>query len=148
MKEVADHRKRGNNGLRNRIYILPALIAVLVFGSISILGVMLSLTRLTPSWQFALTVLPVVAFFQASIAATAPLIDIATVAGRQGALLSLNLLAMTIAVVILTVWHKNPVFAIILLGLVGAGRAGIMSAWLAYLSPIAEPVRTAYPSHS
>ncbi|KQZ01916.1 hypothetical protein ASD45_14440 [Pseudolabrys sp. Root1462] len=147
MKEVADHRKHGGNGLRGRTFILPAIIALVVFGSISIGGLTLNVTRLVPAWHFALTVLPVVAFFQASIAATAPLIDIATVAGRQGALLSANLVAMTIAGLILTVWHDDPVLAIALLGLIGAGRASIMSIWLAYFLPIVEPVQNARPTH-
>ncbi len=91
MKEVADQNRRGMPWISHGTFLLPAAIAIVVFGLISLGGLTLNRLELAPSWHMALTILPVVALFQAGIAAALPLIDIATLAGRQKGLFALNL---------------------------------------------------------
>ena len=66
----------------------------------------------------------------ASVAATAPLIEMAGLAKRQNFVLLLNLSSSLLALVALIVWRGNPLLAIIALGLVGSARALFMTAWL------------------
>jgi hypothetical protein len=128
LKEVAD---RNRHGMLRGTFLMPAAIAVVVFGSISLAGLALSTLELEPSWHMALTILPVVALFQAGIAATAPLIDIATLAGRQKGLFTLNVAAMAFAGSALLLWRNDPSFAILVAGSVGFVRMLVMSVWLA-----------------
>jgi hypothetical protein len=101
------------------------------FGLISLGGVTLNHFELAPSWHMALTILPVVALFQAGIAATLPLIDIATVAGRERGLFALNIVSAALAGLALLLWRDDPIFAILVAGSVGFARVLAMSLWLA-----------------
>ena len=78
----------------------------------------------------ALTILPVGALFQAGIAATAPLIDIATLAGRHKSLFALNTIAVGLAGAALLFWSDAPVVAILVAGSIGFARVIVMSVWL------------------
>lgn len=130
MKEVADRNRDGTRRLSPGMFLLPATIAILVFGSISLGGLTLNSLQLAPSWHMALTVLPVVALFQAGIAATAPLIDIATLAGRQRGLLTVNVISVGLAASALLFWSNDPILAIVLAGSIGFARVIVISAWL------------------
>ena len=111
-------------------FFLPGVVALIVFGGISALALILALSHLTPKWQTAFAILPVVALFQASIAATTPLVDIATLANRQHGLLMLNGTAVAAAGVVLLCCGTEPILAIVLAGLIGVGRVLILSVWL------------------
>jgi hypothetical protein len=130
MKEVADRKRDGTRRVSPATFLLPATIATLVFGLISLGGLTLNSLHLAPSWHTALAVLPAVALFQAGIAATAPLIDIATLAGRQQGLLTLNVISVGLAASALLFWSNDPIFAIVLAGSIGFARVIFMSAWL------------------
>lgn len=131
MKEVADRQRNGVLWRTRATFLMPAAIAVLVFGSISIGGAMLESLKVAPGWHMALTILPVVALFQAGIAATLPLIDIATLAGRQRGLFALNIVAVALAASGLLLWASDPIFAILIAGSIGFARVLVMSFWLA-----------------
>lgn len=128
MKEVADC-DRGKK-ISYIVFLLPMAVATLVFGSISLGGLTASDLQLAPSWHMALTLLPVVALFQAGVAATNPLIDIATLAGRQQGLLTLNVGSVALSILALAIWSNEPIFAISLAGAIGFGRVILMSVWL------------------
>lgn len=130
MKEVADRNREGIQRISPSTFLLPATIATIVFGLISLGGLTLNSLQLAPSWHMALTILPVVALFQAGIAATNPLIDIATLAGRQQGLLTLNVISVGLAAAALLFWSNDPIFAIVLAGSIGFARVIVMSAWL------------------
>lgn len=130
MKEVADRSRDGARGISPSTFLLPVMIATIVFGLISLGGLTLNSLQLAPSWHMALTILPVVALFQAGIAATNPLIDIATLAGRQQGLLALNVVSVGLAGAALLFWSNDPIFAIVLAGSIGFARAIVMSTWL------------------
>ncbi len=130
MKEVTDRKRDGAQWISPGTFLLPATIATIVFGLISLGGLVLNRLELAPSWHLALTVLPVVALFQAGIAAATPLIDIATVAGRQRGLLTLNVISVGLAASALLFWSHAPIFAIMLAGSIGFARVIIMSVWL------------------
>lgn len=130
MKEVADRGRSNSRKISGSIFLLPIVVATIVFGSISIGGLTVSDLQLAPSWQMALTLLPVVALFQAGVAATNPLIDIATLAGRQHGLLTLNLASVFLAALALVIWRHEPIVAIAGAGTIGFGRVVIMSLWL------------------
>ena len=72
-----------------------------------------------------------VALFQAGIAATLPLIDIATLAGRQKGLFALNIVSVALAGAALLLWSSDPIFALLIAGAVGFARVLAMSFWLA-----------------
>jgi hypothetical protein len=131
MKEVADRKRDGTLWFSRGTFLLPAAIAAVVFGLISLGGLTLNQLELAPSWHMALTILPVVALFQAGIAATLPLIDIATLAGRQKGLFVLNIICVALAGAALLVWRNDPIFAILMAGAVGFSRVVVMSFWLA-----------------
>jgi len=129
MKEVADRARNGTQWMLRTTFMLPAIIAALVFGTISLGSLTLNSLHVIPAWHLALTLLPVVALFQASIAATSPLIDVATLAGRQQGLMAVNIAAVgSIVAVFLLCGH--PVLAIVLAGFVGLARVIIISLWL------------------
>jgi hypothetical protein len=130
MKEVADRNQHGTQWTLHSIFLLPAIIATLVFGLISLGGLTLSSLHLAPTWHMALTILPVVALFQASIAATSPLIDVATLAGRQQGLLTFNIVALGAAGSVFLSWSNDPIFAIMLAGSIGFARVIAISIWL------------------
>jgi hypothetical protein len=130
MKEVADRNRDGTQWMSPSTFLLPATIATIVFGLISLGGITLNSLELAPSWHMALTILPVVALFQAGIAATTPLIDIATLAGRQQGLLTLNVISVGLAGSALLFWSNDPIFAIVLAGSIGFARVIAMSMWL------------------
>jgi hypothetical protein len=131
MKEVADRSRKGMLWFSPSTFLLPAAIAIIVFGLISLGGLTINHLALAPSWHMALTILPVVALFQAGIAATAPLIDIATLAGRQKGLFSLNIVCVAVAGSALLFWRSEPIFAILIAGSIGFARVVVMSLWLA-----------------
>ncbi|MCW5692487.1 MAG: hypothetical protein KIT48_08985 [Pseudolabrys sp.] len=145
IKEVTDRRRDKNRFLKGATFLIPTAIAVAVFGSISVGAIVLDRFHLTPQWHLALTILPGVALFQASIAATGPLIDIATAAGKQNALVLLNLLAAAAGGTILIGWCSEPLMAIAAVGIIGATRAITMSAWLAF-SPCDDELGRVVPS--
>lgn len=128
LKEVAD-RNRGIVRVPWSIFLLPAIVATVVFAVISLGGHALNRLELAPSWHLALTVLPAVALFQAGIAATAPLIDIATLGGHQKSVLALNIAAFGLAACALLLWRNAPIFAIFIAGSIGFARAVALSAW-------------------
>lgn len=130
MKEVADRNRDGTLWMSPSTFLLPVTIATIVFGLISLGGLTLKSLDLAPSWHMALTILPVVALFQAGIAATTPLIDIATLAGRQQGLLALNIISVGLAGLVLFFWNNDPIFAIVLAGSIGLARVIAMSMWL------------------
>ena len=130
MKEIADRRREGTLRAMSSIFLLPAFAAVIVFGAISIGSVTLNSLHVAPSWTLALTILPVVALFQASIAATSPLIDMATMSGRQKGLMMFNVVAVALAASVLVIWNDKPVFAILLAGAIGFSRVIAISVWL------------------
>jgi hypothetical protein len=130
MKEVADRNRDGTQWMLRSTLLLPAIIATLVFGLISLGGLTLNSLHLAPTWHMALTILPVVALFQASIAATSPLIDVATLAGRQRGLLAFNIVAVGAAGSVFLLWSNDPVFAIVLAGSIGFARVIAISIWL------------------
>jgi hypothetical protein len=130
MKEVADRNRNGIERVSRSTFLLPAVIAITVFALISLGGYVFNRLGLVPGWYMALVLLPVVALFQASIAATAPLIDIATLAGRQKGLSILNIVSVGFAVAALLIWRQDPVFAILIAGAIGFLRVVIMSYWL------------------
>jgi hypothetical protein len=130
MKEVTDRKRDGAQWMTPSTFLLPATIATIVFGLICLGALMLNHLELAPSWHLALTVLPVVALFQAGIAAASPLIDIATLAGRQRGLLTLNVVSVGLAASALLLWSHTPIFAIMLAGSIGVARVIIMSVWL------------------
>jgi hypothetical protein len=127
MKEVADRNRDGTRWKSRSTFLLPATIATIVFGLISLAGLTLNHLEFAPSWHMALTILPAVALFQAGIAATSPLIDIATLAGRQKGLLSVNVIAVALAATALVIWSHNPIHAIMLAGSIGFARVIAMS---------------------
>jgi hypothetical protein len=131
MKEIADRNRLGLLWMSRGTFLLPAVIAIVVFGLISLGGFTLNLLDTVPSWHMALTILPAVALFQAGIAATLPLIDIATLAGRQKGLFALNIAAVALAGAALVLWRQDPIFAILIAGSVGFARVMAMSFWLA-----------------
>ncbi len=131
MKEIADRKRQGTPWMSRGTFLLPAAIAIVVFGLISLGGLTLNSLELAPSWHMALAVLPVVALFQAGIAAALPLIDIATLAGRQKGLFALNLVAVVLAGAALLMWAGDPIFAILVAGSIGFARVVVMSLWLA-----------------
>lgn len=131
MKEIADRNRHGSLWISRGTFLLPAAIAIVVFGSISLGGLTLNTLELAPSWHMALAVLPVVALFQAGIAAALPLIDIATMAGRQKGLFALNIVAVALAGTALLLWRTDPIFAIFVAGSIGFARVVVMSLWLA-----------------
>lgn len=130
LKVVADHNRDGIQYIPRSTFVIPVIIATLVFGSISLGGFTLNSLNLTPNWHLALTILPVVALFQASIASTSPLIDIATLAGRQRGLLTFNIIAVTVTVSAFLSWNNDPVLALVLAGSVGFTRVVAISIWL------------------
>jgi hypothetical protein len=130
MKEVADRNQHGTQSTLHSTFLLPAIIATLVFGLISLGGLTLNSLHLAPTWHMALTILPVVALFQASIAATSPLIDVATLAGRQQGLLTFNIVALGAAGSVFLLWSNDPIFAIVLAGSIGFARVIAISMWL------------------
>lgn len=130
VKELVDRSHNGILLTSKSLLLLPAGIAALVFGLISLGGLTLNALELAPSWHMAFTILPVVALFQAGIAATGPLIDIATLAGCQKPLLALNTLSVGMAGTALLLWSSDPVFAILIAGSIGVGRVIILSSWL------------------
>ena len=130
MKEIVDRRREGTLRTMRSMFLLPAFIAIAVFGAIALGGVTLKNLHVAPSWTLALTILPVVALFQASIAATSPLIDMATLAGRQKGLMMFNVVAVALAASALTIWNDKPVFAILLAGAIGFSRVVAISVWL------------------
>jgi hypothetical protein len=139
MKEIADRNRHGAIWISRGTFLLPAAIAIIVFGLISLGGLTLNSLELAPSWHMALATLPVVALFQAGIAATLPLIDIATLAGRQKGLFSLNIIAVVLAGSALLLWRADPMFAILMAGSIGFARVLVMSFWLAgAVKPAAE----------
>jgi hypothetical protein len=127
MKDVADRALNGTQWISRGIFLLPAIVATVVFGLISLGGLTLNFLRLAPSWHLALTILPVVALFQAGVAATSPLIDIATLAGRQRGLLSLNIISVALAALALRFWSNDPILAIMLAGSIGFARVIAMT---------------------
>lgn len=131
MKEIADRNRNGALWTSRGTFLLPAAIAIVVFGLISLGGLTLNSLELAPSWHMALVTLPVVALFQAGIAATLPLIDIATLAGRQKGLFSVNIIAVLLAGAALLLWRSDPMFAILMAGSIGFARVLVMSFWLA-----------------
>jgi hypothetical protein len=131
MKEIADRNRHGTLWISRGTFLLPAAIAIVVFGSISLGGLTLNSLELAPSWHMALAVLPAVALFQAGIAAALPLIDIATMAGRQKGLFALNIVAVGLAGMALLLWRADPIFAILVAGSIGFARVVVMSLWLA-----------------
>jgi hypothetical protein len=136
MKEVADCGRGNSRKIPGSMFLLPIVVATIVFGSISLGGLTVSDLQLAPSWQMALTLLPVVALFQAGVAATNPLIDIATLAGRQHGLLTLNLTSVMLAALALVIWRHEPIFAIAAAGTIGFGRVILMSFWLVGIGKI------------
>jgi hypothetical protein len=130
MKEVADRNRDGTQWMSPSTFLLPATIATIVFGLISLGGLTLNHLELAPSWHMALTILPVVALFQGGIAATTPLIDIATLAGRQQGLMALNIISVGLAGSVLLFWSNDPIFAIVMAGSIGLARVVAMSIWL------------------
>jgi hypothetical protein len=130
MKEVADRNRDRTQWMLRSTYLLPVTISIIVFGLISLGGLTLNHLELAPSWHMALTILPVVALFQAGIAATSPLIDIATVAGRQRGLLALNVISVGLAGSALLFWSNDPILAIALAGSIGFARVIAMSVLL------------------
>lgn len=137
MKEIADRGRHGMLWMSRGAFLLPAAIAVVVFGLISLGGLTLNTLELAPSWHMALTILPVVALFQAGIAATLPLIDIATLAGRQKGLFALNIVSIALAGSALMLWSSDPIFALLIAGGIGFARVLAMSFWLAGASLLA-----------
>lgn len=137
MKEISDRNRHGMLRNLHATFLLPAAIAIVVFGLISLGGLTLNSLELAPSWHMALTILPVVALFQAGIAATLPLIDIATLAGRQKGLFALNIVAVALAGSALLLWSSDPIFALLIAGAVGFARVLAMSFWLAGASLLA-----------
>jgi len=130
-KAVSDHLRGLASWPLQRIFLLPLFIAGGMFSVISIAAGVLNALKISPTaWEQALTILPVVALFQAGIAAAAPLIDLATLGGRRWGLMALNVTATGIAVATLLAWHGRPVFAIILAGVIGLARVIVMSLWL------------------
>jgi len=130
MKEVADRTRNGTQWMLRGTFMLPAIIAATVFGLISLGGLTLNSLHLAPNWHLALTILPVVALFQASIAATSPLIDVATLAGRQQGLAIFNIVAVGAAAAVFLQWSNDPVFAIVVAGSIGFARVIAISVWL------------------
>ncbi len=130
MKEISDRRRNDTLWFARGTFLLPVAIATVVFGLISLGGLTVNRLELAPTWHLALTVLPAVALFQASIAATAPLIDIATLAGRQKGLFALNIVSVGLAIAVLLLWRHEPVSAILMAGSIGFVRVIVMSVWL------------------
>lgn len=148
LKEIADRNRDGMAWTSRAAFLMPALIAIVVFGLISLGGLTLNTLELASSWHMALTILPVVALFQAGIAAALPLIDIATVAGRQKGLFTLNTVAVLMAAAALLLWRADPIFAILVAGSIGFGRVLVMSFWLANgrdVAPGAIPALLRFP---
>jgi len=135
MKEVADRNGPGNRSILRGIFLLPAAIAVGVFGLISLGGFTLNSLHIIPSWHVALTVLPVVALFQASIAATSPLIDIAALTGRQKGLVALNVFSAGLAALVLLTCSSDLILAILVAGAIGFSRVIAMLTWLVGFPP-------------
>jgi hypothetical protein len=131
LKEIADRNRHGMMWASRAAFLLPAAIAIVVFGLISLGGLTLNTLELASSWHMALTILPVVALFQAGITAALPLIDIATLAGRQKGLFTLNIVAVALAGAALLLWRGDPIFAILIAGSIGFARVLVMSVWLA-----------------
>lgn len=131
LKEIADRSRHGVVWMSRAAFLLPAAVASVVFGLISLGGLTLNTLELGSSWHMALTILPVVALFQAGITAALPLIDIATLAGRQKGLFALNIVSVALAAAALLLWRGDPIFAILIAGSIGFGRVLVMSAWLA-----------------
>ena len=130
LKEVADHRRNGTLWSLAGIFLLPAIIAILVFGLISIGGLTINSLEIASSWQMALALCPVVALFQAGIAAAAPLMDIAALTGRQYGLFALNIISVGLAGFVLLLWRGDPIFAILMAGSIGFVRVAAISIWL------------------
>lgn len=131
LKEIADRNRHGMMWASRAAFLLPAAIAIVVFGLISLGGLTLNTLELASSWHMALTILPVVALFQAGITAALPLIDIATLAGRQKGLFALNIVSVALAGAALLLWRADPIFAILVAGSIGFARVLVMSFWLA-----------------
>lgn len=123
LKEISDRRKLQSCVIPRITFLLPVLVAVIVFSPISIGGATLNSFKLLPAWHVALTILPVVALFQAGIAATAPLIDIAALAGRQKLVLVINVISVGFAGTALVLLSGAPIFALFLAGFIGLSRA-------------------------
>jgi hypothetical protein len=131
LKEIADRNRHGMMWASRAAFLLPAAIAIVVFGLISLGGLTLNTLELASSWHMALTILPVVALFQAGITAALPLIDIATLAGRQKGLFALNIVSVALAGAALLLWRADPIFAILVADSIGFARVLVMSFWLA-----------------
>lgn len=131
VKEVARRHCDGDRLRSDGIFILPAAAAVVIFGVITVAALWLNVTDLVPAhFRLALAILPAVALVQASVAATAPLIEMAGLAGRQHFVLVLNLCSAALAFCALIAWRDNPLLAIVAVGIVGATRAMFMTYWL------------------
>jgi hypothetical protein len=141
LKEIADRNRAGMVWASGAAFLLPAAIAIVLFGLISLGGLPINSFELVSSWHMALTILPVVALFQAGITAALPLIDIATLAGRQRGLFALNVAAIALAGAALLVWRADPIFAILVAGSIGFARVMVMSFWLASGGGITLPAR-------
>jgi hypothetical protein len=130
VKEVAENSRNDIAWPLRSTFLLPATIAIIVFGLISLGSLTLAHLELAPSWHMALTILPVVALFQAGIAAASPLIDMATLTGRQKGLFGLNFISVGLATLALMLWRDEPIFATLIAGVIGMARVGVMSVWL------------------
>ncbi len=129
-KDVTDRNRSENKQIPRSTFVLPIIVATIIFGSISLGATVLNGLHLADNWHLALTLLPSVALFQASIAAASPLIDVATLVGRQQGLLTFNFAAVAAAVSAFFLWGHDPIFAIIVTGAIGFARVIAISAWL------------------
>jgi hypothetical protein len=146
VKEVTDRTRAGSSTRVRLAFLLPPLAAVSVFGCIAVSSVAFRDFAWVQPWAFAAAVVPVVALFQASIAAASPLIDIATAAGRHRGIFSVNVLSVVLAASALVIWSSQPVHALLIAAAIGGLRVLIMAGWL-YLRTEGtgpEPIRQAY----
>lgn len=142
LKEIADRNRYGRVWVSRAAFLMPPVIALVVFGLISLGGFTLNTLELASSWHMALTILPVVALFQAGITAAMPLIDMATLAGRQKGLFTLNIVAVLLAGIALLLWRDDPIFAILIAGSVGFARVLAMSLWLTGAGIMVSPLNS------
>jgi hypothetical protein len=129
LKEVADARHRGSLAKVRAVFLLPVASATLVFGSIAASSLVLQ-DVMQARWQLALALVPIVALFQASVAAANPLIDVATAAGRQIGIFSINVGCVLTAGGAFLVFNGEPLRALLSAAAIGFLRVVIMTSWL------------------
>jgi hypothetical protein len=130
VREVVKRVQQGAHSIEKYLVYLPLLCAALVFSAIAAAGLVLHHSGLIPHWSVALQLLPMVALFQAGVAATAPLTDMVTMTGQQSRLLAINSIALLLAGAVVLLTGRDPTITIAILGMIGFGRAIATGYWL------------------